>query len=181
MGMGFPYLSFGQLRLDSRPSLALSSITEQIHDNGALGNSLVHIEQVGAWNPTILYSFFPGCAIFAHTDYDIETIVTKVETLTVALGAITDECESVVFEVFLDKVRGRTTLDMSRHTKSFSRGQSSRSSPISIRWQNREIRDLTIDSLFVSGEINCLDTTSLLLNWTGQSNFDKRSWSWSCC
>jgi len=53
------YLALGQLRLDGRPGLTLSSITEQVHDNGTLGDSLINIEQVCAWNPTILLCFFP--------------------------------------------------------------------------------------------------------------------------
>jgi hypothetical protein len=38
MALGRPsrYLSFRQLRLDCRPRLALGSVTEQIHDDGAL-------------------------------------------------------------------------------------------------------------------------------------------------
>lgn len=96
------YLSFGQLRLDRRPSLALSSITEQIHDNGALGNSFVHFEQVGAGNPTILYRFFPRCAILSNTNDNIETIIAKIETLTMTLGAVANKGEGIIFEVFLD-------------------------------------------------------------------------------
>jgi hypothetical protein len=84
------YLALGELRLDGRPSLALSGVTEQVHDDGASGDGFVHFEEVGAGDPTVLLGFFPGCAILAHADYDVEAVVAEVEALTVALGAVAD-------------------------------------------------------------------------------------------
>ena len=65
---GLSYLALGQLRLDRRPSLTLCSVTEQVHDDCAFGDSLVHLEQVFAWDPAILFSFLPGCAVLADTN-----------------------------------------------------------------------------------------------------------------
>jgi hypothetical protein len=53
------YLSLGQLRLDGWPGLALSSITEQIHNDRASRNSFINIEQVFAWDPAVLLGLFP--------------------------------------------------------------------------------------------------------------------------
>jgi hypothetical protein len=44
----------------------------------------------------------PAFTVFTDTDDDIETIVAGVQTLTVSLGAVTDESESVVLEVVLE-------------------------------------------------------------------------------
>lgn len=97
------YLSLGQLGLDGRPSLTLGSITEQVHDDGALGDGLVDFEQILAGNPAILYSFFPRDTVLSDTNDDIETVVTEVETLTVTLRAIANQGESVILEVLLKR------------------------------------------------------------------------------
>ena len=83
------------------PCFALSSVGEQVHDDGTTGNGLVHLEEVGAWNPAILDSLLPRLSIFPHTDDDVETVVTEVETLAVTLGSVADEGKSVVLEVVL--------------------------------------------------------------------------------
>jgi hypothetical protein len=56
---GSHYLSLGDLGLDCWPGLTLSSITEQVHDDGTLGDSLINIEEVLSWDPAILLSIFP--------------------------------------------------------------------------------------------------------------------------
>jgi hypothetical protein len=56
---GCSYLSFGELGLDSRPGLRLSGIREQVHDDGALGDGLVDVEQVGAGDPAVLLGLLP--------------------------------------------------------------------------------------------------------------------------
>ena len=89
------------MRLDGRPSLALSSITEQVHDDGTSGDSLVDLEEVRAWDPTILLCLFPRGAVLSNTDDDIQAIVAEVETLTVALGAVADKGKCVILEVVL--------------------------------------------------------------------------------
>lgn len=86
------YLSLGQLGLDGRPSFTLGSITEQVHDDGAFGDGLIDLEQVLAGNPAILYCFLPRGTVLSDTNDDIEAVVTEVETLTVALGAIANQC-----------------------------------------------------------------------------------------
>ena len=95
------YLALGQLRLDSGPRLALSSVGEQVHDNGALGDSLVNVEQVLSWDPAILLRLSPRCTVPPDANDDIETVIAEVETLAVTLGAVADEGESVVLEVLL--------------------------------------------------------------------------------
>ena len=70
------YLALGELRLDRRPSLALSSITQQVHDNCALRNRLIDIEKVCSRNPAILQSIFPGLPILPDTNNDIQAIVS---------------------------------------------------------------------------------------------------------
>lgn len=63
------------------------------------------VEQVFARNPAVLLSFFPRCAILSHTNDNVETVISKVEALTVTLGAVTDEGKGVVLEVILPMVR----------------------------------------------------------------------------
>jgi hypothetical protein len=99
--VGEIYLALGQLRLKSGPGLALSSITEKIHDDGAFADGLINFEKVLAGNPAVLYRIFPRLAVLPNTDDDIETVVAKVQTLAMALGAIADESEGVVLEVIL--------------------------------------------------------------------------------
>ena len=84
-----------------RPCLALRSVTEQVHDDGTLGDGLVDVEKVLACNPSILLRLFPACAILANTDDHVQTVVTEVQTLAVALRAVSDEGEGVVLEVIL--------------------------------------------------------------------------------
>jgi hypothetical protein len=95
------YLSLGQLGLDSRPCLTLRSIREQVHDNGRLANRLIDIEKVLARDPAVLLGLLPGSAVLAHTDNDVESIVTEVKTLAVTLRAVADEGKCVVLEVVL--------------------------------------------------------------------------------
>ena len=96
-----PYLSLGDLRFNRRPCFTLSSITKEVHDDGAFGNGLIHLKKIAAWDPTILLSFFPRRAILSHTDDHVQPVVAEVETLTVPLRTVADECEGIVFEVFL--------------------------------------------------------------------------------
>lgn len=43
----------------------------------------------------------PALTVLADTDDDVQTIVASVETLTVALGAVTDESKGVVLKVIV--------------------------------------------------------------------------------
>jgi len=99
-------LALGEERLDGRPGLRLGSIGEQVHDDSTLLDGGVDIEQVLAGNPAILDGLLPRSTILADTDDDIETLVTQVQTLAVALGAITDEGKGVVLEVLLELLTG---------------------------------------------------------------------------
>lgn len=99
--MCISYLSLGQLRLDARPSLALSGIGKQVHHDRRLANRLIDIEQVLARDPTILLSLLPRGTVLSHTDNDVQSVVAEIETLTVTLRTITDEGQSVVLEVVL--------------------------------------------------------------------------------
>jgi len=84
-----------------RPCLTLGRITEQVHDDGPLGDGLVHLEEVLSRHPPILDGVFPRLAVFAHADDDIETVVAEVEALSVALRAVANKGKSVVLEVIL--------------------------------------------------------------------------------
>ena len=94
-------LALGELRLDVWPSLGLGGIREQVHDDGALANGLVDLEEVLAWHPAVLDGLLPRCTILANTDDDVQAVVAEVEALAVALGAVADEGEGVVLEVVL--------------------------------------------------------------------------------
>jgi hypothetical protein len=95
------YLALGQLWLDGWPCLTLGGIREQIHDDGTLADSLVHLEQVCARDPAILLCILPRLPVLSYTDDDVETVVAEVKTLTMTLRAIADQCERVVLEIFL--------------------------------------------------------------------------------
>ena len=43
----------------------------------------------------------PRCTVFPYTNYDIEAVVTEVETLAVTLGAVADKGKGVILEVLL--------------------------------------------------------------------------------
>lgn len=94
-------LSLGNLRLDVGPGLRLGGVTEQVHDDGALGDGLVDLEQVLAGDPAILYGVLPRLSVLAHADDDVQAVVTEVEALAVALGTVADQSEGVVLEVVL--------------------------------------------------------------------------------
>ena len=95
------YLSLGDLGLDSWPSLTLSSIREQVHDDGALGDSLINIEEVLSRNPAILLSILPRLTILPHTDNNVESIVAHVQGLGMALRSVADNGHCVILEKFL--------------------------------------------------------------------------------
>jgi len=58
---------------------------------------------LGAWrtHPAIFQRLLPTLAVLAHADDDVHAIVARVEALSVALGAIADEGERVIFEIVL--------------------------------------------------------------------------------
>lgn len=111
--LGMTRLSLGDLRLQVGPGLGLGSIGQQVHDDGALGDGLVDLEQVLAGDPAILDGVLPGLAVFSHTDDDVQAVVTEVETLAVALGAVADQCEGVVLEVLLRLLSAHTVAQSS--------------------------------------------------------------------
>lgn len=92
--------------LDGGPGLRLGGIGEQVHDDGTLLNGGVDIEQVLAGDPAILNGLLPRSTILTDTDNDVQTVVTQVQTLTVTLGTVTDEGQSVVLEVLLELLTG---------------------------------------------------------------------------
>lgn len=83
------------------PSLTLSGVGKQVHDDGSLANGLVHLEQVLARHPAVLLSLLPGLSVLSDTNDDVQTVVAKVKTLAVALGSVADEGKGVVLEVLL--------------------------------------------------------------------------------
>lgn len=110
-----------ELGLDGGPSLGLSSVGEEVHDDGTLGDGLINIEQVLARDPAVLDGLLPGSTVLADTDDDVKAIVAEVETLPVTydamsetqffkwrqlrkqltLGAVADQRKSIVLEVVL--------------------------------------------------------------------------------
>lgn len=127
---GTAYLALGELRLDVRPGLRLGGIRQQIHDDCTLANGLVNVKQVLAWNPAILLGLLPAGTVFPDTDDDVEPVVAEVETLSVTLRAVANECESVVLEVVLRQCQSCYTMCLryaKEGTKSLSVGQSARS------------------------------------------------------
>lgn len=107
-------LSLSDLRLDVGPSLGLSSITEQVHDDGALGDGLVDLEQVLAGDPAVLDSILPGLALLPHANNDIQAVITQVQALAVTLGAVADQSEGVVLEVVLLRGINQSACDLIR-------------------------------------------------------------------
>jgi len=83
------------------PGLGLSGITEEVHDDGTLGDGLIDLEEVLAGDPAVLNGVLPGLSILADTNDDVEAVVTEVETLAVTLRAVADEGKGVVLEVVL--------------------------------------------------------------------------------
>ena len=97
--MRVTHLALGQHWLDPRPCLALRSIAQEVHNNGAFLYGLIDLEQILPGYPTILLSLLPALAVLPYTNDDIEAIVTEVQALTVTLRTVADERESVVLEV----------------------------------------------------------------------------------
>lgn len=92
-------LALGDERSDLRPGLGLSSVREQVHDDGTPVDGLWDVEEGLSWNPSILLSLLPGLTALSDTDDDFNTVVSGVEGLTVTLGAVADHGKSVIFEV----------------------------------------------------------------------------------
>ena len=90
-----------------RPGLGLGGVTEQVHDDGTLLDSLVNLEKVDAGLPAILDGLLPALAVFSDTNDDVEAVVAEVEALAVTLGAVADEGEGVVLEVLLEDGQSR--------------------------------------------------------------------------
>lgn len=94
-----PYLALGQLRLDGGPRLGLGGVAEQVHDDGAARDGLVHFEQVLAGHPAVVLGILPRLAVLPDAHDDVESIVAEVEALAVALGPVANEGERVLLEV----------------------------------------------------------------------------------
>ncbi len=176
------YLALGQLGLDSRPSLALGSITEEVHNNGTLADGLVDLEEVLARDPAVLYRILPGLAVLSDTDDDVQPVIAEVQTLAVTLGTVADQSECVVLEVILCRWSAQTFLILplervisgQKPTKSFSLGQSARSRDGMVSDGRKhgcvqQLTPLTVNLLGCTSEVNCLHTPHLLLGNTGHS------------
>lgn len=95
-------LALGDLWLECRPGLALRGITEQVHDDGTLGNGFVNLEEVLTRHPAILLCVDPRLAILSHTNNNIQALISHVEGLRVTLRSIANNGHGVVLEVILD-------------------------------------------------------------------------------
>ena len=107
------HLPLGQLRFDPIPRRALRRVGEQVHDDGTLANSLIHVEEVLARDPAILLRLFPACAVLAHTDDHVQAVIAEVQALAMALRAVADESEGVVLEVVLCRGQPCTSVGYS--------------------------------------------------------------------
>lgn len=81
-------LVFGEILAQPWPRLALCSVAEQIHEDTSLCSRFFNCEQILAGNPAVCHSFLPRLTVFADTNNDIHTIVTQIETLSVALTSV---------------------------------------------------------------------------------------------
>ena len=92
-------LALGDQGGDLGPGGRLSGIRQEVHDDGTSVDSLGDVEEGLALDPTILLGLLPGFTTLSDTDNDLETLVSGVEGLTVALGSVTDHGKGVVLEV----------------------------------------------------------------------------------
>jgi hypothetical protein len=90
-------LSWGQERNHIGPDSLLVSIRKQVHDDGSLLGSLQDGEQVLSGNPSFFDSLLVSLTL-TLTDDNIDTVVTKVESLTTALRTITKNSNGVILE-----------------------------------------------------------------------------------
>ena len=110
------YLALGEQWLDVLPCCALSRVAEKVHDNGALLDGFIDLEEVCARNPAILLSLLPASPVFSHTNDDVEPVVAKVQPLAMALRAVADESECVVLEV-VEELVTRPIVSLCRRGK----------------------------------------------------------------
>lgn len=87
----FVYLSLSDQGLDGGPRLALGGIAEEVHDDSAAFDGISDIEQVFARHPAVSDSLLPRSTVLSHADDHVEAIVSQVEALAVALGAVANE------------------------------------------------------------------------------------------
>lgn len=99
-------LALGDERLDVGPSLRLSSVREKVHDDSTLGDGSVNVKQVLTGDPTVLNGSLPRSTILSDTNNNIDTVVTEVKALAVALRAVTNEGKSVVLKVIKKLLAG---------------------------------------------------------------------------
>ena len=85
------HFALGELGLNGGPSLALGSIAEEVHNDSAAGDGLVHVEEVLPGDPAILLGVLPRLSVLPDADDDVEAVVPEVEALAVALGAVADQ------------------------------------------------------------------------------------------
>ena len=77
----------------------MSRVAEQVHDNRALLYGSIHVEEVGAFYPSVLLSLLPARTVFPYANNNVQTIVAKIESLTVTLRAVADQSKRVILEV----------------------------------------------------------------------------------
>lgn len=104
------YLSLCKLWFDVLPRAALCRVTEQVHDNRALADGFIDLEEVGAGYPTILLRLLPAGTVFPHANDNVEAVVAQVQSLAVALRAVADEGEGIILEVVLFAYRSAICL-----------------------------------------------------------------------
>jgi hypothetical protein len=161
------YLALGEHGLDARPGLLLGGVTEQVHDDGTLLDSLVNLEKVDAGLPAILDGLLPAGAVFSDTNDDVEAVVAEVEALAVTLGAVADEGEGIVLEVLLEDGQSRVFSEALMHwyVQGASHGASRRALSSCVSHWVLGMRDWfsmpTVDLLLVAGKVDGLHTALL--------------------
>ena len=94
-------LALGDERRELGPRRGLGGIRKQVHDDRPSLDRLLDREERFAGYPAVLHCLLPALAVFAHADDDVEAVVARVEALAVALRAVADEGERVIFEVVM--------------------------------------------------------------------------------
>ncbi|KIO15061.1 hypothetical protein M404DRAFT_198858 [Pisolithus tinctorius Marx 270] len=60
-------------------------------------------------NPTVFHGLLPALTVFTNADDDVETIIPSVQALTMALRAVSNQSEGIIFEVVLELGQGPVT------------------------------------------------------------------------
>jgi hypothetical protein len=131
----------------------LSGVREQVHDDRSSVDGLGNVKQGLALDPTVLLGLLPGLSALSDTDDDVETLVSRVEGLSVTLGSVTNHGERVVLEVAVVLSAAMPWRD----GKSNNNTAEARLDSL-LQLVKRPIGPL-VDLLFCSGKVQGFDTS----------------------